>query len=96
MREVRNLLCCSQEFSLAKCILELSRDPPVPPRVFAAYMEKRYAAASPTMCDCYWCSVAQIAAQQRDQKRRAAAVGSAAARGASGLNADGRYVKRRE
>lgn len=59
-----------EEFSLAKCILELSRDPPVPPEVFAAYMEKRYATAIPAACRCHWCCGGQGAAQQRERNGR--------------------------
>ncbi|KAL8455503.1 hypothetical protein Emag_000632 [Eimeria magna] len=59
----------AEDFSLSKCMNELSRNPPVKPEAFAEFMQKRYDAAA----------AAFDAAQQQLQKRRAAAAEAAAA-----------------
>lgn len=59
----------TQDFSLAKCMAELSRNPPVQPEAFEAFLQKRYEAAA----------AAFDAAQQQHQKRKAAAAAAAAA-----------------
>ncbi|KAL8437227.1 hypothetical protein Efla_006588 [Eimeria flavescens] len=69
----------AEDFSLSKCMSELSRNPPVQPEAFDSFLAKRYEAAA----------AAFEAAQQQLQKRKAAAAEAAAAAAASTPAAEG-------